>query len=89
MNNKSTYKQLLSSIQSVCQNTEEQPFTPDLIGSLQETVEPVCSFFNISTEEGIIYSFLLQATIKDIVVSKDSLITHFGKDISALADIQD
>jgi hypothetical protein len=89
MNSKSTYKQLLSSIQSVCQQTEEQPFTPELVQTLQDTVQPVSAFFNISVEEGIIFSFLLHSAIKDLVVTRDGLITHFGKDISALADLQE
>jgi hypothetical protein len=52
-------------------------------------VEPLSTFFSISSEEAIVLAFLVQSAMKDIDVTMDGLISQFGTEISAIADIQE
>lgn len=88
MKNNSVYKNLLVSIQQTVKESEGLPFNSDLIKTLAPKIEQLAKFFTISTEEAIVMAFLVHSALKDIDVTMDGLITHFGTEISAIADIQ-
>jgi SpoVK/Ycf46/Vps4 family AAA+-type ATPase len=89
MRNKELYKSMLSAVQTISEEVKEKPFNQSLVQSLVSTAKPVADFFNLSTEEAIVLSFFIDANLKDQVVNKESIISHFGKDITALADIDE
>jgi hypothetical protein len=88
MKNNSVYKSLLISIRQTVKESEGVPFNSALITTLASKIEPLAKFFTISTEEAIVLAFLVQSAIKDNDVNMNELITQFGTEISAIADIQ-
>jgi hypothetical protein len=88
MKNNSVYKSLLISIRQTVKESEGVPFNQALITTLASNIEPLAKFFTISTEEAIVLAFLVQSAIKDNDVNMNELITQFGTEISAIADIQ-
>ncbi len=88
MKNNSVYKSLLISIRQTVKESEGVPFNSALITTLASNIEPLAKFFTISTEEAIVLAFLVQSAIKDNDVNMNELITQFGTEISAIADIQ-
>jgi len=89
MRNKALYKSLLLAVQTVSEKVKENPFNPELVQSLVTTADPVVQFFRLSTEEAILLCFFIDANLKDQIVNKESIISHFGKDVTALADIDE
>ena len=88
MKNNSVYKSLLISIRQTVKESEGVPFNSALITTLASKIEPLAKFFTISTEEAIVLAFLVHSAIKDNDVNMNELITQFGTEISAIADIQ-
>ncbi|MEN9883013.1 MAG: hypothetical protein RLZZ420_230 [Bacteroidota bacterium] len=89
MRNKALYKSLLLAVQTVSEKVKETPFNPELVQSLVTTADPVVQFFGLSTEEAILLCYFIDANLKDQIVNKESIISHFGKDVTALADIDE
>jgi hypothetical protein len=89
MRNKELYKSMLSAVQTISEEVKEKPFNQLLVQSLVSTAKPVADFFNLTTEETIVLCYFIDANLKDQIVNKESIITHFGKDITALADIDE
>jgi hypothetical protein len=89
MRNNTIYKTLLTAIQDACKESDGVPFNTKLVEKLKPKVEPLASFFSITTEESIVLAFLVQSAMRDNDVSMDTLIEHFGKEISGIADVQE
>jgi ATP-dependent 26S proteasome regulatory subunit len=89
MRNKELYKSMLSAVQTISEEVKEKPFNQSLVQSLVSIAKPVADFFNLTTEETIVLCYFIDANLKDQIVNKESIITHFGKDITALADIDE
>ena len=89
MRNKELYKSMLSAVQSISEEVKEKPFNQSLVQSLVSITKPVADFFNLTAEETIVLCYFIDANLKDQIVNKESIITHFGKDITALADIDE
>jgi hypothetical protein len=89
MHNKSHYKSILSGIQTAVSKTEEAIFNQELIDSLKEEVSPITGFFGTSDAESIILAYFLNANMKDTETTKSCIMSHFGKDISAMADVNE
>ncbi len=89
MRNKALYKSLLLAVQTVSEKVKETPFNQELVQSLVTTADPVVQFFGLSTEEAILLCYFIDANLKDQIVNKESIVSHFGKDITALADIDE
>lgn len=86
---KDIYKSMLNAVQVISEATKEKTFNPELIQSLVETAAPIIQFFSLTVEEAIVLCYCIDANLKDQVVNKESIITHFGKDITALADVEE
>lgn len=80
---------MLSAVQSISEEVKEKPFNQSLVQSLVSITKPVADFFNLTAEETIVLCYFIDANLKDQIVNKESIITHFGKDITALADIDE
>jgi SpoVK/Ycf46/Vps4 family AAA+-type ATPase len=89
MRNKELYKSMLAAVQTISEEVKEKPFNQSLVQSLVSIAKPVADFFNLTTEETIVLCYFIDANLKDQIVNKESIITHFGKDITALADIDE
>jgi len=89
MRNKDLYKAMLAGVQAGAQESDGQPFNDELIEKLKVRIQPLEAFFGLSTAQTIVLSYFIDAHMKDLVISKDNLITHFGKDITAIADIEE
>ena len=89
MRNKAVFKSLLAAVQSISEAVREKPFNQELIQSLSETAHPVMDFFSVALEEAIVLCYFIDANLKDQIVNKESIISHFGKDITALADVEE
>ncbi|MCF8342804.1 MAG: ATP-binding protein [Chitinophagaceae bacterium] len=87
MCNTTIYTSILSGIQSAVKSTEDVPFNNELIEELKDKVEPIAGFYGITDPEAILFAYFLNAYIKDQVASKDSIVSHFGKDIVAIAEV--
>ena len=87
MCNTSIYTSILAGIQTSVRKTENVPFNQELIDSLAETVAPIADFYNLNTREAILMAFFLNASIKDNEVTKDGIVSHFGTDIVAIAEV--
>jgi ATP-dependent 26S proteasome regulatory subunit len=88
-NKKDIYKSMLNAVQVISEATREKTFNPELIQSLDNIAIPIIKFFSLSLEEAIILCYCIDANLKDQVVNKESIISHFGKDITALADLEE
>lgn len=89
MHNKSLYKSILKGIQAAVSKTDEAIFNQELIDSLKEEVSPITTFFGISDAESILLAYFLNANLKDTETTKNCIMSHFGKDISAMADVNE
>lgn len=89
MEKKTRYKKLLAGIQHVSQKTDSQPFTEELVQSLQEYTADLSTLFQISHTEAILLSYFINCHLHDIRVEKEDFVNHFGKDISAMAEIDE
>jgi hypothetical protein len=89
MRNKELYKSMLAAVQTISEGVKEKPFNQSLVQSLVSSAKPVADFFNLTTEETIVLCYFIDANLKDQIVNKESIISHFGKDITALADIDE
>ena len=89
MRNKDLYKAMLAGVQAGAQESDGQPFNDELIEKLKVRIQPLEAFFGLSTAQTIVLSYFIDAHMKDLVISKDNIITHFGKDITAIADIEE
>ncbi len=87
MCNTSVYTSILSGIQSAVRSSENVPFNQELIDNLEETVSPIANFYNINSREAILMAFFLNASLKDNEMTKDSIVSHFGNDIVAIAEV--
>ena len=87
MCNTTIYTSILSGIQSAVKSTEDVPFNNELVDELKDKVEPIASFYGITHPEAILFAYFLNAYIKDEVASRDSIVSHFGKDIVAIAEV--
>jgi len=89
MGKKSLYKSLLASVQEVSQSSDIQYFNEEFIESNREKAAPLANFFALNTGEAIVLSFFIHAYFKDLNTNKEAIINQFGKDISAMADIEE
>ena len=89
MRNKEQYKSILSSIQTAVSKTEEVVFDQAIIERLTPEVTPISEFFKTSPAESIMLGYFLNAYLKDTEPSKHCILSHFGKDISSMADVND
>ncbi len=89
MIDKKLSKKLLSSVHKLIQSTKGQELTDVLVTSLKNDAKAISGFFNINTLESIILSVHLDYAFKDYEVTTERLINHFGKNISAIPDIND
>ena len=87
MRNKDVYKALLSGIQIAVKTTNDEEFTQQLVESLSNQVQPIADFFGIDDDESIVMAYFLNAHINDSEPDRECIVKHFGKDISALADV--
>ncbi len=89
MRNKELYKSMLAAVQIISEATKEKTFNHELVQSLAETAAPIIQFFSLTLEEAIVLCYCIDANLKDQTVNKESITTHFGKDITALADVDE
>lgn len=89
MRNKELYKSMLAAVQTISEATKEKTFNQELVQSLAETAAPIIQFFSLTLEEAIVLCYCIDANLKDQTVNKESITTHFGKDITALADVDE
>ena len=89
MRNKELYKSMLAAVQNISEATKEKTFNQELVQSLAETAAPIIQFFSLTLEEAIVLCYCIDANLKDQTVNKESITTHFGKDITALADVDE
>lgn len=87
MRNKEHYKSMLSAVHTISEAVREKPFNQDMIQSLEAAAAPIVDFFSVSLEEAIVLCYCIDANLKDQVINKESITTHFGKEITALADV--
>ena len=87
MRNKAVYKALLTGIQIAVKSTNEEEFTQSLVESIAEPMQPIADFYGIEDDEAIVMSYFLNAHINDSEPDRECIVKHFGKDISALADV--
>ena len=80
MRNKELYKSMLAAVQTISEEVKEKPFNQSLVQSLVSIAKPVADFFNLTTEETIVLCYFIDANLKDQIVNKESIITHFGKE---------
>ena len=88
-NKKDIYKSMLCAVQVIADATREKIFNPELVQSLVDKATPIIQFFSLTVEEAIILCYCIDANLKDQVINKESIISHFGKDITALADVEE
>ena len=89
MHNKDQYKSILTSIQAAVSKTEEVVFDQALINSLTAEVTPINEFFATSPGESILLAYFLNAYLKDNEPTKSCIMSHFGKNISSMAEVND
>lgn len=80
---------MLAAVQIISEATKEKTFNQELVQSLTETAAPIIQFFSLTVEESIVLCYCIDANLKDQTVNKESITTHFGKDITALADVDE
>lgn len=80
---------MLAAVQNISEATREKIFNKELVHDLTETAAPIIQFFSLNVEEAIILCYCIDANLKDQVINKESIISHFGKDITALADVEE
>jgi hypothetical protein len=89
MRNKLQYKSILTSIQTAVSKTEEAVFDQSLIDSLSPETKPISDFFGTSPAESILLAYFLTAHLKDSEPTKNCIMSHFGKDISSIAEVNE
>jgi hypothetical protein len=89
MHNKLKYKSILSSIQTAVNKTDKVVFNEELIESLKGEVSPITDFFCTTAAEAILLAYFLNAYMKDDETTKNCIMSHFGTDISSMAEIND
>ena len=89
MSNKKISKELFSSIQKVMLNTKGKTLTKTLIDSLEIDTKPLVEFFNISHFQAIVLSVYLENGIRELEVSTERMINHFGKKLNIIPDIEE
>ena len=87
MCNTTIYTSILEGIQSAVKSTEDVPFNTTLVEGLKDKVEPISDFYGITHAEAILFGYFLHASIKDQIASRDSIVSHFGKEIIAIAEV--
>lgn len=88
MRNKTIYTRLLDCIQTAVQQSVAVPFNEELVKSLRKPVAPLAKFFKIRTNEAIVLAFILHNSLRNEETERDELVTQFGKDIRAVADLE-
>ena len=78
---------MLSAVHKISEAVREKLFNQEIIQSLEATAAPIVQFFSIPLEEAIVLCYCIEASLRDQVINKESIITHFGKEITALADV--
>jgi len=89
MANKTLYKSMLYAVQTVSESVKEKAFNDELIHCLEKSVAPIIQFFSLPLPEAIVLCYFIDAHLKDQTVNKESIITHFGKDITFIADVDE
>lgn len=87
MCNTTIYTSILSGIQSAVKSTEDVPFNTELVEGLKDKVDPISQFYGITHAEAILFGYFLHASIKDQIASRESIVSHFGKEIIAIAEV--
>jgi hypothetical protein len=88
MRNKTIYTRLLASIQTTVFESADKPFNTELFAALKKPAAPLAKFFGIATDEALLLAFVLNNGLKNEETSREELMEHFGKDITALAEIE-
>lgn len=80
---------MLYAVQAISESVKEKAFNEELIQSLETSATPIMQFFSLPLPEAIVLCYFIDAHLKDQTVNKESIVMHFGKDITFIADIDE
>ena len=87
MYNKQISKQILCSVQMIVKLTKDKELTDELLVNLKSETETISDFFLVTKYQAVVLALYLEYGYRDRDVDNDKIISQFGKNLGAIADV--